>query len=141
MIRRPPRTTRADTLFPDTTLFRSYQRRVYRVDIDGQNLTLLSPEAADHTVDGPPESLLARIFGMSRPAPLISPDGSVFIDSWSTVSTPGTTVLRSTDDGRIVTPPETADASAPYETGWPPPETRSERRRVGKEGGRTCSPG
>src|SRR3546814_10636817 len=58
-----------------------YQRRVYRVDIDGQNLTLLSPEAADHTVDGPPESLLARIFGMSRPAPLISPDGSVFIDS------------------------------------------------------------
>src|SRR3546814_19059422 len=101
MIRRPPRTTRADTLFPDTTLFRSYQRRVYRVDIDGQNLTLLSPEAADHTVDGPPESLLARIFGMSRPAPLISPDGSVFIDSWSTVSTPGTTVLRSTADGKI----------------------------------------
>src|SRR3546814_17165503 len=59
---------------------------------------------------------------MSRPAPLISPDGSVFIDSWSTVSTPGTTVLRSTDDGRIVTPLETADASALYETGWRPPE-------------------
>src|SRR3546814_19650370 len=59
---------------------------------------------------------------MSRPAPLISPDGSVFIDSWSTVSTPGTTVLRSTDDGRIVTPFETADASALYETGWRPPE-------------------
>src|SRR3546814_12748272 len=25
MIRRPPRSTRTDTLFPDTTLFRSYQ--------------------------------------------------------------------------------------------------------------------
>jgi dipeptidyl aminopeptidase/acylaminoacyl peptidase len=95
---------------------------VYRVDIDGQNLTLLSPEAADHMVDGPPESLLARIFGMARPASAISPDGSVFIDSWSTVSTPGTTVLRSTDDGRIIAPLEEADASALYETGWRPPE-------------------
>src|SRR3546814_5856176 len=28
MIRRPPRSTRTDTLFPDTTLFRSDQRRV-----------------------------------------------------------------------------------------------------------------
>src|SRR3546814_14751920 len=83
-----------------------YQRRVYRVDIDGQNLTLLSPEAADHTVDGPQESLLERIFGMSRPALLISPDGSVFIDSWSTVSTPDTTVLSSTDHRRTVTPLE-----------------------------------
>src|SRR3546814_15792691 len=27
MIRRPPRSTRTDTLFPYTTLFRSYQRR------------------------------------------------------------------------------------------------------------------
>src|SRR3546814_14120555 len=26
MIRRPPRSTRTDTLFPDTTLFRSHQR-------------------------------------------------------------------------------------------------------------------
>src|SRR3546814_14005650 len=91
---------------------------------------------------------------MSRPAPLISPDGSVFIDSWSTVSTPGTTVLRSTDDGRIVTPLETADASALYETGWRPPEPfvakaadgvtdlygaiRSGERRVGKECVSTC---
>lgn len=99
-----------------------YQRRVYRVDIDGQNLTLLSPEVADHMVDGPPESLLARIFGMARPVSAISPDGSVFIDSWSTVTTPGTTVLRSTDDGRIIAPLEEADASALYETGWRPPE-------------------
>src|SRR3546814_10052986 len=30
MIRRPPRSTRTDTLFPYTTLFRSHQRRGYR---------------------------------------------------------------------------------------------------------------
>src|SRR3546814_17927575 len=30
MIRRPPRSTRTDTLFPDTTLFRSYGLCLYR---------------------------------------------------------------------------------------------------------------
>src|SRR3546814_1105173 len=29
MIRRPPRSTRTDTLFPDTTLFRSAQARLF----------------------------------------------------------------------------------------------------------------
>jgi dipeptidyl aminopeptidase/acylaminoacyl peptidase len=99
-----------------------YQRRVYRVDVDGSNLTLLSPEAADHAVGGAPESLLARVFGMPSPPSAISPDGSVFVDSWSTVSTPSVTVLRSTEDGAIVLPLETADASALYATGWQPPE-------------------
>src|SRR3546814_11050533 len=32
MIRRPPRSTRTDTLFPDTTLFRSVRRRHGRED-------------------------------------------------------------------------------------------------------------
>src|SRR3546814_2342059 len=32
MIRRPPRSTRTDTLFPYTTLFRSKRRRVERVE-------------------------------------------------------------------------------------------------------------
>src|SRR3546814_5512639 len=31
MIRRPPRSTRTDTLFPYTTLFRSLDERIYRV--------------------------------------------------------------------------------------------------------------
>jgi dipeptidyl aminopeptidase/acylaminoacyl peptidase len=99
-----------------------YQRRVYRVDLDGQNLTLLSPEVADHTVDGPPEALLARIFGLPRPASAFSPDSSVFVDCWSTISTPSVSVLRSTEDGSIVLPLETADASALYATGWRAPE-------------------
>ncbi|MCW6536904.1 S9 family peptidase [Sphingomonas lycopersici] len=99
-----------------------YERRAYRVDLDGRNLMLLSPEVADHTIDGPPESLLARIFGLSSPPSPISPDGSVFIDSWSTASSPGTTVLRSTGNGAIVATLETADASALFATGWRAPE-------------------
>src|SRR3546814_7065503 len=38
MIRRPPRSTRTDTLFPDTTLFRSSSGRIdlnLRLDADG----------------------------------------------------------------------------------------------------------
>src|SRR3546814_13258268 len=34
MIRRPPRSTRTDTLFPYTTLFRSYRENVRHVAID-----------------------------------------------------------------------------------------------------------
>src|SRR3546814_1576544 len=34
MIRRPPRSTRTDTLFPDTTLFRSIGRRLRRRERD-----------------------------------------------------------------------------------------------------------
>jgi dipeptidyl aminopeptidase/acylaminoacyl peptidase len=99
-----------------------YQRRVYRVDIDGANLTLLSPEAADHTVDGEPWALLARLYNVPVPPPAISPDGSVFIDTWSTVETPSVSVLRSTADGSVLLPLETADASKLYATGWRAPE-------------------
>src|SRR3546814_20994710 len=43
MIRRPPRSTRTDTLFPDTTLFRAVVRRAlgFRVATDRQNLAQL----------------------------------------------------------------------------------------------------
>src|SRR3546814_1962816 len=43
MIRRPPRSTRTDTLFPYTTLFRSTQRL--------ENLTLGNPEQPDLSAD------------------------------------------------------------------------------------------
>src|SRR3546814_18362830 len=43
MIRRPPRSTRTDTLFPYTTLFRSDQRAVMLADAGGQK-----PEMPPH---------------------------------------------------------------------------------------------
>src|SRR3546814_13860204 len=48
MIRRPPRSTRTDTLFPYTTLFRSYplalaQRFLARADDAGQRLVDVEP--------------------------------------------------------------------------------------------------
>src|SRR3546814_9810925 len=45
MIRRPPRSTRTDTLFPYTTLFRSYGDGVSNVDIPALVATHESTEA------------------------------------------------------------------------------------------------
>src|SRR3546814_15077869 len=57
MIRRPPRSTRTDTLFPYTTLFRSYRGEVPKAfgtleegfDVSGEALTAwLNPQLGKH---------------------------------------------------------------------------------------------
>src|SRR3546814_5543794 len=60
MIRRPPRSTRTDTLFPSTTLFRSWARITPRAlsyagyTLDGKRLRLnVTLEAATETFVGP----------------------------------------------------------------------------------------
>src|SRR3546814_12284248 len=78
MIRRPPRSTRTDTLFPYTTLFRS------RVTVDGRVLTspaaAVTPEARI-AVDGEPlpAAAAARLFRYHKPRGEITttrhPDG------------------------------------------------------------------
>src|SRR3546814_10702487 len=52
MLRRPPRSTRTDTLFPSPTLFRSLERCL--VDLAADDL-------ADTVVDGLEEQLLAAV--------------------------------------------------------------------------------
>src|SRR3546814_17915536 len=51
MLRRPPRSTRTDTLFPYTTLFRSHLRR--RADPLLRPYRLLGADAADPAAHGP----------------------------------------------------------------------------------------
>src|SRR3546814_11090009 len=111
MIRRPPRSTRTDTLFPYTTLFRS------RVTVDGRVLTspaaAVTPEARIE-VDGEPlpAAAAARLFRYHKPRGEITttrdPDG------------------RTTVFDRL--PPELGRLQA----------VRSEERRVGKECVSTC---
>src|SRR3546814_1507306 len=43
MIRRPPRSTRTDTLFPDTTLFRSSNTRAYSLRLPAMLAVLYRP--------------------------------------------------------------------------------------------------
>src|SRR3546814_9999329 len=69
MIRRPPRSTRTDTLFPYTTLFRSYRhdRRPDRIRASAPGLhgdaargrhrhVLVGQRAEEHLAPGPPRS-------------------------------------------------------------------------------------
>src|SRR3546814_14762170 len=56
MIRRPPRSTRTDTLFPYTTLFRSFDRNQQQEthnDMPGWNFAEIWEAAADHLPDAP----------------------------------------------------------------------------------------
>src|SRR3546814_10480124 len=52
MIRRPPRSTRTDTLFPYTTLFRSHERRSLEEDHSHRRSTLLLTFASGHLAQG-----------------------------------------------------------------------------------------
>jgi dipeptidyl-peptidase 4 len=79
-----------------------YYRHLYRVGLDGSGLTLLTPEDVDHTVH-------------------LSPDGSHFVNSLSTVETAPVTLLRRTRDGSTVRTLEQADISDLEELGWSPP--------------------
>src|SRR3546814_13522317 len=74
MIRRPPRSTRTDTLFPYTTLFRSHQRLAVRHQQDLVRIEAAGREFADpavavtHIVD--PEHAIAgrgHYFGGKHP--------------------------------------------------------------------------
>jgi dipeptidyl aminopeptidase/acylaminoacyl peptidase len=65
--------------------------------------------------------MMAMLFGITPPEPMVNPDAGVFIDTFSTVDTPPVTVLTSTKDGRQIAELERADASALYAAGWKAP--------------------
>src|SRR5690606_39100242 len=83
-----------------------------KVGLDGGEPVLLTPEDADHAV-------------------FLSPNGSRFVDAYSTPSTPPVTVLRSSDDGRVLATVAEADASRLYAAGWIPPESFTVKARDG----------
>jgi dipeptidyl-peptidase-4 len=78
-----------------------YYRSLYSVSFSGKNLTLLTKEPVNHTV-------------------YISPDGKYFVDNYSTINTPTTTVLRSAATGETLLELGKADVSR--FKGWSPPE-------------------
>jgi dipeptidyl aminopeptidase/acylaminoacyl peptidase len=79
-----------------------YFRFLYKIQLDGSGLTLLTPEDADH--------------GIAMP-----PSGRYIADTYSRPDTVPTTVLR-TPDGRVVMTLERADASRLLARGLPMPE-------------------
>src|SRR3546814_18943008 len=117
MIRRPPRSTRTDTLFPYPTLFRSTRRRPAAVDLQSHRLatdvrrdgTATDPDRAA----GPAPAREAATSGADHPAP-----------DRRLAAALATTRLCAVCAADLLLPLRRFD--------------RSEERRVGKECVRTC---
>ncbi|TQV86816.1 prolyl oligopeptidase family serine peptidase [Exilibacterium tricleocarpae] len=95
-----------------------YFRHLYKASLDGGPVTLLTDKDADHHFTPEPSMEAGAAAAVAQ---LIRPDLGIFIDTYSTVSQPPVTVLRSTKDGRIITTLEVADASALFAAGWKAP--------------------
>lgn len=109
-----------------------YQRRLYRVNLDGSGFTLLTSEAADHELPGTSSFQIRTVFGTPIPPDRISPDGRYFVAEYSTLQQPPISVLRSTEDGRIISELQRADVSALTAAGYRPPERFSATAADGK---------
>ncbi len=89
-----------------------YFSHFYRVDFDGQNLKLLTPENGNHSVS-------------------FSPDGRYFIDTYSQPDVPPVSELRDME-GKLITVLEKADISRLEATGWQPPTPITVKSRDGR---------
>ncbi len=78
-----------------------YFTHFYKIDFDGKNLTLLTPETGNHTIT-------------------LSPSENYFIDAYSQPDMPGATVLRNMD-GKLISTLEKTDITRLLATGWKPP--------------------
>jgi dipeptidyl aminopeptidase/acylaminoacyl peptidase len=90
-----------------------YYQHFYKVGFDGGKPQLLTPEDADHSIS-------------------LSPDGTYFVDAYSTPTTPPVTVLRRSDDGSTVAGIARADDRRLRATGWVPPTPITVTARDGK---------
>jgi dipeptidyl aminopeptidase/acylaminoacyl peptidase len=88
-----------------------YFQHFYRIGLDGKNLTLLTPEKANHTVE-------------------ISPSGKFFTDTFSRPDIAPVTVLREMS-GKLLTNVEVADIKRLALTGWHPPMPITVKARDG----------
>jgi dipeptidyl-peptidase-4 len=89
-----------------------YFSHYYRVDFDGKNQQLLTPEVANHEVTP-------------------SPDASTFIDAYSTNEMPQTAVLRD-NTGKLLVTLTHQDIAQLTATGWKPPTPITVKARDGK---------
>lgn len=90
-----------------------YLIQYYRVNFDGTGLTTLTSENANHVAH-------------------FSPDFHHFVDTYSRVDLPPTTVLRNATDGSVVMNLEQADLGDWQQAGWKAPEVFTAKGRDGK---------
>jgi dipeptidyl aminopeptidase/acylaminoacyl peptidase len=99
-----------------------YYRHLYKASLDGGEIILLTPENADHNI-GSELSPTRQRFLAGIPGGESGGDGSgFFIDTYSTVDQAPVTVLRSLEDGHVISRLEEADVSGLYAAGWKAPQ-------------------
>src|SRR3546814_4193827 len=87
MIRRPPRSTRTDTLFPYTTLFRSYARPPRRLPLaPSRRATYRPPEAPLASAPSPGSPRRGPLAGVPSPALLRSEEHTSELQSLMRIS-------------------------------------------------------
>ena len=90
-----------------------YLIHYYKIGLNGKGLVSLTPEEGNHSAT-------------------YTDDMAFLIDTYSTVTTPPVTVLRSGKDGSILRTLETADITALKKEGWKAPEVFVAKGRDGK---------
>ena len=90
-----------------------YLIHYYKIGLNGKGLVCLTPEEGNHSAT-------------------YTDDMAFLIDTYSTVTTPPVTVLRSGKDGSILRTLETADITALKKEGWKAPEVFVAKGRDGK---------
>ena len=90
-----------------------YLIHYYKIGLNGKGLVCLTPEEGNHKVT-------------------YTEDMAYLIDTYSTVTTPPVTVLRSGKDGKILRTLESADISVLEAEGWRAPEVFVAKGRDGK---------
>ena len=90
-----------------------YYRQLFKVSLDGGAPALLTPEPGDHAIS-------------------LSPDGTYFVDAYSTAAEPPVTLLRRAGDGATVATVAKADIARLRAIGWQPPEEFTVTARDGK---------
>lgn len=89
-----------------------YFSHFYRVNMDGSNFQLLTPEDGNHQV-------------------ALSPDGKYFVDNYSQPNVPFVSVLRDMT-GKLVASLEKTDVSRLVAAGWKPPTPITVKSRDGR---------
>jgi dipeptidyl aminopeptidase/acylaminoacyl peptidase len=89
-----------------------YYRHLYRVNLNGSDLQLLTPEDADHSIQA-------------------DPSRTIFIDTYSRVDEPPVTVIRDLS-GNVTMNLQNADIKNITDMGWKPPERFSVKALDGK---------
>ncbi len=89
-----------------------YFAHFYRINFDGTGLTPLTDAPADHLVS-------------------YSPDGELYVDTWSRVDLAPVAQLRQASDGKVLLELERADLSALAKSGWRAPEVFTAKGRDG----------